>query len=314
MRYRLLGRSGLRVCELCLGTMTFGEDWGWGADEPTSRAIFETFTAAGGTFIDTASNYTNGTAERFVGEFIEGRRDEYVLATKYTLAAPNRNLRDPHLGGNARKSMMRSVRTRLDRLQTDYVDLLYLHAWDFTTPVEEVLRAADDLVRAGAVHYFAFSDTPAWIVSYAVALAERHGWPRPLAVQVPYSLIRRDVETDYFPLARTFDLALPVWGTLGGGALTGRQAAAPAEPRRVATPSQQAVEAATVVGEVAREVGCTPAQVAVAWARHQRAPVGRCDGSSSARRSPRSTTTATRSRERAPSARFGSCVRNPLLF
>jgi DNA-binding transcriptional MerR regulator len=149
MRYRLLGNSGLRVSELCLGTMTFGDDWGWGADKAVSQRIFEGFTSAGGNFIDTSNNYTNGTSEQFVGEFIKSQRDRYVVATKYTLRVKPDDGFNANLGGNSRKSMVRSVENSLRRLDTDYIDVLYLHMWDFMTPVEEVLRAVDDLIKVG---------------------------------------------------------------------------------------------------------------------------------------------------------------------
>lgn len=160
MRYKLLGRSGLRISELCLGTMTFGDDWG--APKEESRKIFDRFAEVGGNFIDTANNYTNGTSEKFVGEFIQGDRDHFVIATKYSLSE---RLADPNFGGNHRKNMRRSVEGSLKRLHTDHIDLLWLHMWDGMTPVEEVMRALDDLVREGKVLYVGISDTPAWVVS-----------------------------------------------------------------------------------------------------------------------------------------------------
>jgi aryl-alcohol dehydrogenase-like predicted oxidoreductase len=222
MRYKLLGRSGLRVAELALGTMTFGEDWGWGAPKEVSRQIFEAYAASGGNFIGTACNYTEGTSEKFVGEFIQADRDYFVVATKYTLRPYSANQLDPNAGGNARKNLMRSVESSLRCLNTDYIDLLYLHMWDFTTPITEVLRGMDDLVRAGKVLYVGFSDTPAWIVSHAVALAEQHGWVRPVAVQVPYSLANRDAERGVMPMAQTFELAITAWGLLEGGCVNGQ--------------------------------------------------------------------------------------------
>jgi aryl-alcohol dehydrogenase-like predicted oxidoreductase len=171
--YRLLGRSGLRVSPLALGTMTFGSDWGWGAAKDEARRIFDAYVDRGGNFVDTANQYTNGTAERLVGEFTSDRRDSLVLATKYTLTS---RAGDPNSGGNHRKSMVRSVEDSLRRLGTDYIDLLYLHAWDFTTPVEEILRAMDDLVRAGKVLYVGISDTPAWQVARMQAIADLRGW------------------------------------------------------------------------------------------------------------------------------------------
>jgi aryl-alcohol dehydrogenase-like predicted oxidoreductase len=164
MKYKLLGRSGLRVSELCLGTMTFGTEWGWGTDKEQSKQIFEAFAEAGGNFIDTANRYTEGTSEKFVGEFIASDRERFVLATKYSLHN-RRNEVNAH--GNHRKNMIQSVEASLKRLQTEYIDLLWVHAWDFTTQVDELMRALDDLVRAGKVFYIGISDTPAWIVSQA---------------------------------------------------------------------------------------------------------------------------------------------------
>src|SRR5687768_3277193 len=175
MRYKLLGRSGLRVSELALGTMTFGEDWGWGASQEVSRKIFDLFVEAGGNFIDTSNNYTNGTSEKYVGEFVAAERERFVVATKYTLTERKA---DPNGGGNSRKNMMQSVERSLKRLHTEYIDLLWLHMWDSTTPVEEVMRGMDDLIRSGKVLYAGISDTPAWVVSQAVAVADLRGWSR----------------------------------------------------------------------------------------------------------------------------------------
>jgi len=164
MRYKLLGRSGLRVSELCLGAMTFGEEWGWGASKEESRRIFEAFAEAGGNFIDSANYYTAGTSERFVGEFIASERRRFVVATKYTL---NMRPDDPNAGGNHRKNMVHSLEESLKRLRTDYIDLYWVHAWDSMTPVEETMRALDDMVRAGKILYVGISDAPAWVVSRA---------------------------------------------------------------------------------------------------------------------------------------------------
>ena len=270
MQLRLLGKSGLRVSELALGTMTFGEDWGWGAGQETARQIFERYTAAGGNFIDTSNNYTNGTSETFVGEFIHAQRDRYVVATKYTLRLTTGDEHNPNLGGNSRKSMLRSVENSLRRLNTDYIDLLYLHMWDYTTPVEEVLRAADDLVRAGKVLYFGFSDTPAWVVSHAVAKAEDLGWTRPVAMQIPYSVAGRDVERDVLPMARAYDLAILPWGLLAGGVLTGKYSrAADGAPRRESEVSERGLRLGAAVQAIADEVGRSPSQVAINWVRQQ---------------------------------------------
>lgn len=269
MRYRLLGPSGLRVSELCLGTMTFGEDWGWGADKATSQQIFELFAERGGNFIDTSNNYTNGTSERYVGEFIHAERDRYVVATKYTLRVNPANPADANLGGNSRKSMVRSVENSLKRLNTDYIDMLYLHMWDFTTPVEEVLRGVDDLIRSGKVLYFAFSDTPAWVISYAIAKAEDHGWSKPLAVQIPYSVLGRSVENDVLPMAREYGLAILPWGLLDGGTLTGKYAQPGDEPRRESSISDAERAAAETIVSLAEKLGRSPAQIAINWIRQQ---------------------------------------------
>lgn len=201
MRYKLLGKSGLRVSELCLGTMTFGEDWGWGAPQDTSRQIFDAFVEAGGNFIDTANLYTNGSSEKIVGELIGSERDRFVLATKYSLTGQWQGDNNPNGSGNHRKNMMRSIEGSLQRLNTDYVDVLWLHAWDFTTPVEEVMHAFDDLVRQGKVMYIGISDTPAWIVSQANTLAQANGWAQFIALQIEYSLIQRTPERDLLPMA-----------------------------------------------------------------------------------------------------------------
>jgi aryl-alcohol dehydrogenase-like predicted oxidoreductase len=266
MRYKLLGTSGLRVSELCLGTMTFGEDWGWGASKAESRKMFDAFAAAGGNFIDTAINYTNGTSEKFVGEFISGDRDHFVVATKYSLTIRKD---DPNAGGNSRKNMMRAVETSLERLRTDHIDLYYLHMWDGTTPVEEVMRAFDDLVRSGKVLYTGISDSPAWIISQANTLAGLRGWSPFVGVQVPYSLSDRGVEREILPMARAFGLAVLAWGVLEAGELTGKYNQPSDEPRRNSRPSPKNLKLAEAVVDIAKRRGCLPAQVAINWVRQQ---------------------------------------------
>ena len=199
MRYKLFGRSGLRVSELALGTMTFGPEWGWGADKETSKALFDLYADAGGNFIDTANRYTEGTAEKYVGEFVAADREHFVVASKYTLKIRDG---DPNFGGNQRKNMMQSLHASLKRLNTDYLDILWLHAWDFTTPVEEVLRGLDDLVRQGTVLYVGISDTPAWVVSQANTIADLRGWSRFVGLQIRYSLADRTAERDLLPMAQ----------------------------------------------------------------------------------------------------------------
>jgi len=275
--YRLLGRSGLRVSPLALGAMTFGSDWGWGADGNEARRIFDAYVDHGGNFIDTANQYTNGTSEKLLGEFSSGRRERLVLATKYTLPLrPG----DPNSGGNHRKSMVRSVEDSLTRLRTDYIDLLYLHAWDATTPVEEVVRAMDDLVRAGKVLYLGISDTPAWQVSRMQAIAELRGWSPLIALQIEYNLIERTVERDLIPMAREMGLGVVPWSPLASGVLTGKYsksdldagdgtASAAGTRKNIAAGNgaltERGLKIADVVKSVATELGKTPSQVALAW-------------------------------------------------
>lgn len=267
MRYELLGRSGLRISELALGTMTFGEDWGWGASEEESRKIFERFAEAGGNFIDTANNYTDGTSERFVGEFVSADRDHFVLATKYSLTERRE---DPNFGGNHRKNLVRSLEGSLARLGTDRVDVLWLHMWDGMTPMEEVLRAMDDMVRDGKVLYVGFSDTPAWVVAQAVSIAELRGWSRPVAIQAPYSILDRGVERDLLPMAKANDLAVTVWGMLEGGTLTGKYRAKDGGPTRYEGASEKELATGDVVVALSGEIGRSPAQVAINWVRSRR--------------------------------------------
>lgn len=271
MRYKLLGSSGLRVSELCLGTMTFGETWGWGASKDESRAMFDTFTEAGGNFIDTSYNYTDGTAEEFLGEFLTAHRHAYVIATKYSLTKTTST--DPNSGGNSRKNMVQSVEKSLKRLHTDYLDILYLHVWDYMTPVEEVMRGLDDLVRQGKVVYIAVSDTPAYIVAQANTLSQLRGWANFIGIQIPYALNRRDVEREVLPMAKQWNMGVLPWGIIGGGVLTGKYDEDAASPKRY-DPSRMQIKEKTraiidTVKAVAEETGRSRAQVAVNWVRQQ---------------------------------------------
>lgn len=290
MRYFLLGRSGLRVSELCLGTMTFGEDWGWGAPQGVSREMYDAFREAGGNFIDTANLYTGGTSERFLGEFMQGHRDEIVLATKYTNAMPGN---DPNAGGNHRKSMMRAVDESLKRLQTDYIDLYWLHIWDQITPVEEVMRAFDDLVRMGKVLHVGVSDAPAWWVARANTLADFRGWAPFVALQIEWNLVERTVERELVPMAEAMGLAITPWSPLASGVLTGKYTHRDGTPKGKTEPDEDASRldrpgmeglgkvdesrhrVAKAVMDIAEEVGRSPAQVALNWLRQRpvRVPV-----------------------------------------
>ena len=268
MKYRLFGRSGLRVSELALGTMTFGTDWGWGADRDECRKIFDRYAEAGGNFLDTANNYTGGTSERIVGELVAADRDHFVVATKYSLSTrPD----DPNAGGNHRKSLVRALEASLERLGTDYVDLLWVHMWDGMTPVEEVVRALDDLVRAGKVLYVGCSDTPAWAAARAVTLAELRGWAAFCGLQVPWSLADRSVEREHLPLAAALDLAVTPWGVLESGELTGKYLTPDGRPTRSRPEhvSSRVNDLAREVMAVAADLGRPPAQVAINWVRQQ---------------------------------------------
>ena len=282
MNYQLLGRSGLRVSDLCLGTMTFGEDWGWGSSKEEARKIYDTFREAGGNFIDTANVYTSGTSEQFVGEFIADHREEVVVATKYTNAVPGQNA---NAGGNQRKNMVEAVEASLKRLRTDYIDLDWQHVWDQMTPVEEVMRAFDDLVRAGKVLYIGISDAPAWVVAKSNMLAELRGWSRYIGLQIEYSLLERTVERELIPLAKDQQMTVLAWSPLRSGLLTGKHlsenSTARDEGSRMNNEMMKQFVSADetsdrVVREVvaqAKEIGASPAQVALAWLRHRPVPV-----------------------------------------
>jgi len=274
MRYKLLGPSGLRVSELCLGTMSFGDAWGFGADEKESHRILGAFADAGGNFVDTANVYHQGQSEEILGSFLGPGRDRFVVATKYTLAMrPG----DPNAAGNSRKNLRASVEASLRRLRTDYLDLLWVHAWDYTTPVEEVMRALDDLVSAGKVNHVALSDAPAWVASAANTLAALRGWSPLVALQVEYSLLERSAERELLPVAEAFGLSVCAWAPMGAGVLTGKYtrgpSSSPADSRRAAANQARLTERnlriAREVDRVADELDATSAQVAVAWLRQR---------------------------------------------
>lgn len=274
--YRLLGRSGLRVSPLSLGTMTFGSDWGWGADDAEAQRIFDAYVDRGGNFIDTSVNYTNGASERLLGRFAKAKRDRLVLSTKFTMARDPANINS---GGNHRYNVVRSVETSLRQLDTDRIDLLYVHAWDFTTRPDEVMRAMDDLVRTGKVVYLGICNTPAWRVAELQTLADLRGWSPLVALQIEYSLVERTVEHELLPMAQALGLGVLPWSPLGGGILTGKyseadlsddNAADVASDRKGVIASighlnRRSLQIADVVGEVAAELGVSRSQVAIAW-------------------------------------------------
>jgi aryl-alcohol dehydrogenase-like predicted oxidoreductase len=262
-----------------LGTMTFGDDWGWGTAKDEARKVYDAFREAGGNFIDTANLYTNGTSESFLGEFMQSHRQSVVLATKYTNAFPGT---DPNAAGNQRKNMMQAVEASLKRLKTDYIDLYWVHIWDQITPVEEVMRGLDDLVRAGKVLYTGISDAPAWWIAQANTLAHLRGWSPFVGLQIEYSLIERTVERELIPMAKALNIGVTAWSPLAGGVLTGKYHGHGASeqgrmnsdmlkdfmPERVRT---ERIVAA--VKSVSDETGRGMAQVALAWLRYRPVPV-----------------------------------------
>jgi aryl-alcohol dehydrogenase-like predicted oxidoreductase len=268
MQYKLLGRSGLKVAPICLGTMGFGTENGWGADKKTSKKILETYANAGGNFLDTANFYTRGTSEKFLGEFVKPDRDRFVIATKYSLFENQENV---NASGNNRKNMMRTVEASLKRLDTDYIDILYLHIWDNLTPVDEVMRGLDDLVKQGKILYLAISDSPAWVVSKANTMAELTGWIQFIAMQVEYSLLQRSPDREIIPMVKHFDMTLIPWAPLAGGALTGKYLRG--EKGRVKPESIRRGEKATMltkeVIKIAEELNAMPSQVALKWMMQQ---------------------------------------------
>lgn len=278
-QYQLLGNSGLRVSPLALGAMTFGNDYGWGADEATSRQIFDYYVERGGNFIDTANNYTGGTSEKFLGKFIADQRQRYVIATKYTTHTEPGN---PNAGGNARKNLFESVEASLRRLNTDYIDLLWVHSWDFRSPVEEVMRGMDDLVRQGKVHYIAASDTASWKIAQANTVATIRGWTPFIATQTMYNLLDRTVEHEIVPMARELGVAVQPWSPLGHGVLSGKytredlkslNSGADSARYKVAKGSGMLTERNLAIVDtlkaIATEVGASCSQVALRWLLEQ---------------------------------------------
>jgi aryl-alcohol dehydrogenase-like predicted oxidoreductase len=281
MNYTLLGRSGLKVSSACLGTMTFGEFMGMGADEAQSRRMFDAYLASGGNFIDTANIYSNGQSERMLGEFIAAERARLVVASKFSMST---QAQDPNAGGNSRKNLHQALDASLKRLRTDYIDLYWVHAWDGNTPLDELLRGLDDAVRAGKVLYVGFSNVPAWVVARAQTLAELRAQPRFVALQLHYSLIERGIERELMPCASALGMAVTAWSPLAGGALTGKYSRDPAErakqPGRLTQSGWGAsfltdrnfaiIDAATAV---AQRLGTTATRVALRWLTQRANPV-----------------------------------------
>jgi aryl-alcohol dehydrogenase-like predicted oxidoreductase len=280
--YVTLGRSGLRLSPLCLGTMTFGTGWGWGNDEDAARTIFDRYLEKDGNFVDTADGYTNGQSEELVGKFIKDAkvRDQVVLATKFTFNAQPGN---PNAGGNGRKNIYRAIEGSLRRLQTDYIDLYWMHVWDMITPVEEVLASLDTLVRAGKVRYIGFSDVPAWYVARAQTLAEQHGRERIAALQLEYSLVERHIEREHVPAAQELGIAICPWSPLAGGFLSGKyKREEQSRPQEARLEIQKAAgttiferytesnwKVLDVLLDVSKQIGRPPAEVALNWVATQ---------------------------------------------
>lgn len=270
--YVTLGRSGLRVSPLCLGAMTFGEDWGWGSTVEESVVILREFLDRGGNFIDTANGYTKGHSERIIGDFLAAgtrRRDAVVIATKFF---SNLHPGDPNAGGAGRKNIVASCEQSLRRLRTDYIDLYWMHCWDVFTPIDETMRALDDLVSAGKIRYIGFSDTPAWKVAQAQTMAEFRGWTRIIALQIEYSLTERTVEGELIPMALELGLGVTPWGPLRGGALSGKYT----RENRSTLKADRGDRVANYLNErtyaivdaltrIARDLGTQPAAAAIAW-------------------------------------------------
>jgi aryl-alcohol dehydrogenase-like predicted oxidoreductase len=283
--YYTLGRSGLRVSRLALGTMTFGDVWGWGADANVARGMFDRYLAAGGNFIDTANLYTNGESEKLLGGYIaeSATRDRVVLATKFSY---NTEAGNPNAGGNGRKNIMRAVEGSLQRLRTGYIDLYLLHTWDRITPAEEVLQTLDDLIRAGKIRYAGLSDVPAWYAAQMQALARASHMHGLVNLQLQYSLVERNIEREYVDLAQELGCGITAWSPLGMGLLSGkyrpsqggkdsesegrlglfRQGGLPALQGKF-TPRNFAIVAE--VEKAAQVAGMSMAQVAIQWAVRQ---------------------------------------------
>lgn len=266
MNYKLLGRTGIRVSELCLGTMTFGTDWGWGSDKAEARKIYDEFLKRGGNFFDTANIYTKGTSEKMLGEFIGKDREEMVIATKYSLSEAGY----ANQAGNHRKNMMQSVEASLKRLNTDFIDLYYVHAWDNTVHPEELMRNLEYLVASGKVLSIGLSDTPAWIMSKCNTIAEQRGWTPFAATQVEYCLSERTAEREVMPCTEGFDMTFCGFGPLGAGLLSGKYLHESDEPRRMDVRrshrlSEKNLELSRKLVDLSNSWGLPATAVAIRW-------------------------------------------------
>lgn len=273
MQYKLLGPTGLKVSELCLGTMTFGEEVGWGSSLEECRKLFNTYLNYGGNFIDTANFYTNGSSEKIIGELSKGIRERLVISTKYTLNTDPQN--NSNAGGNHRKNLMLSVEQSLRRLQTDYIDLYWVHIWDRLTPVEEIMRGLDDLISAGKILYTGISDAPGWWIAKANTIAEWRSWNKFAAMQMEYNLLERGIERELLPFAKQDDLAILAWSPLAGGLLSGKYRSENDKTksnRELMTDSRLNAHNLSIIATlvaIAQEVQVSPAAVALRWLQYQ---------------------------------------------
>ena len=270
MRYKILGNTGIKVSEMNLGTMTFGTDWGWGSPKEESKKIFDLFLDRGGNFIDTANIYTMQTSEKYLGEFIQANRSEIVLATKYTLNEYGHLNRS----GNNRKNMVESVEESLKRLNTDYIDLYYVHAWDYLVDPEELMRNLNYLVQSGKVLNIGISDTPAWVVAECNTIAKQRGWASFQAYQVEYCLTERTIERDIIPCAEHFNMTIAAWGPLSAGLLSGKYVNPDDSPKRMVPGKSRRLEGGNInlsaeIAKIADQGDMTPAQLSINWQRAQ---------------------------------------------
>jgi aryl-alcohol dehydrogenase-like predicted oxidoreductase len=275
-QYRLLGNSGMRVSPICLGTMTFGTEWGFGSDLEESRRILDIYAERGGNFLDTANIYTGGSSESYIGQILQNRRDKFVIATKYSL---NTDPTNPNAGGNHRKALITAIEASLKRLNTDYIDLYWLHAWDYRNSIEEVMRAMDDMVKQGKILSIGLSDTPAWVVSEGQTIAKLRGWTPVSAIQLEYSLVERTSEAELLPMAWHNGITPTAWSPLAGGALSGKYSREDLQDsegvqdgstrkgniKAMGQLNERSLAIVDVVKEIAKEVDRSPSQVSLNW-------------------------------------------------
>jgi aryl-alcohol dehydrogenase-like predicted oxidoreductase len=275
-QYRLLGNSGIRISPICLGTMTFGTEWGFGSDLAESRQILDLYAEQGGNFIDTANIYTNGSSESYLGQILQDRRDKFVIATKYSLSTDQAN---PNAGGNHRKALITGIEASLKRLNTDYIDLYWLHAWDYRNSIEDVMRAMDDMVQQGKILSIGLSDTPAWVVSEGQTIAKLRGWTKVSAIQLEYSLVERTSEVELLPMAWQNGITTTAWSPLAGGALSGKYSREDLQDsdqekdgstrkgniKAMGQLNERSLAIVDVVKEIAAEVGRSASQVSLNW-------------------------------------------------